>query len=140
MLLEDTIWKPNSHPQEMFLSLPDTVKECLYGGAVGGGKTEVLLNLPRVRTFKDNEGNQRPWIEHPKFQAIYFRESFPELEKSLIKRAREIYEGPNKHGASYNSQKHSLTFPSGAVIWFDFLETDDDAYAHDTNEYNLLIF
>lgn len=127
MSAKDYNWKPNSKPQELFLSLPDDIFECLYGGAVGGGKTEVLLHLPLVRK----------WIEHPKFSAIYFRESFPELEKSLIERASKIYP---KLGATYNGTKHCYTFPSGAKIWFDYLESDSDAEKHDTDEYNLIVF
>lgn len=125
--ISDYNWKPNSKPQELFLSLPDTVFECLYGGAVGGGKTEVLLHLPIVRK----------WIEHPKFQAIYFRESFPELEKSLIERGLKIYP---KLGAKYNNTKHCFSFPSGAKIWFDYMESDSDADKHDTDEYNLIVW
>lgn len=118
-------WKPNSKPQETFLSLPDTIRECLYGGAVGGGKSEVLLHLPLVRGF----------IKHPKFQAIYFRESFPELEKSLISRAQIIYP---KFGGKYNGQDHVFRFESGAKIWFDYMEKDSDAHKHDSDEYNLI--
>lgn len=124
----EAYWKPNSKPQSFFLALPDQIKEALYGGALGGGKTESLLWLPIVRGF----------YKHPKFQAIYFRESFPELEKSLIKRAHEIYP---LFGGEYNGQKHCYTFrPSGARIFFDYLEDDKDADKHDTDEYNLIVF
>lgn len=126
--VDQAYWKPNSKPQSFFLSLPDQIKEALYGGALGGGKTESLLWLPIVRGF----------YKHPKFQAIYFRESFPELEKSLIKRAHEIYP---LFGGEYNGQKHCYTFrPSGAQIFFDYLEDDHDADKHDTDQYNLIVF
>lgn len=129
----DYHWKPNSRPQETFCSLPDSIFECLYGGALGGGKTEVLLHLPLIR--ETAEGKR--WIEYPEFQAIYFRESFPELNKSLIKRAQEFYP---KFGGRYNSQEHVFTFPSGAKIWFDYLDTPEKAHKHDTDEYNLIVW
>lgn len=119
-------WKPNSKPQETFCSLPDTIKEAFYGGAAGGGKSEVLLMLPIVRG----------WYLHPKFRGIIFRRKFPELQKSLIDRAVD-YE---KLGAEYNGTEHTYTFPSGAKMFFGFMQADKDAKSHDTNEYNYVAF
>lgn len=115
-------WRPTKR-QEDFLSLPDSVFEALYGGAAGGGKSELLLYIPIVREF----------YKHPRFKGVLFRETYPQLEASLILRAREIY--PH-FGARYNDQKHTYTFPSGATVRFSYLENDLQARDHDTNEYN----
>ena len=118
------VWKPNKK-QEVFVSLPDTILEALFGGAAGAGKTEVLLSLPIIRGF----------IQHPQFHGIIFRRTFPELEESLILRAPEYYE---PLGGKYNSSKHFWRFESGAVIRFSYLESDQDAESHKTAQYNYI--
>ena len=129
----DKKWRPNKR-QEEFLSLPDDIFEALYGGAAGGGKSEVLLMLPFTRRFYEN----------PKFKGIIFRRTFPELEASLIQRSKTGIgrEGPsyNDFGGTYNGTKHVWTFPSGATIMFSYMETNDDARSHKTAEYNYVAF
>jgi hypothetical protein len=120
------LWKPHAK-QEDFISLPFSVFEALYGGAVGGGKSELLYMLPIVYGFH---------LE-PKFHGVLFRETFPQLEASLIMRAIPIYK---LLGAHYDPQKHVATFPSGAKIRFSYVESLKDAWDHDTNEYQYLGF
>ena len=121
-------WKPNSTPQRVFLGLGDDILEGLYGGAAGGGKTEALIWYPIVRKFH----------EHPNYKGILFRRTFPQLEQSIIPRAREVYE--DIFGAKYNESKHYFRFPSGALEYLSYLNSDDDARKHDTAEYNLIRF
>lgn len=127
------LWKPNKR-QEEFLSLPDDIFEALYGGAAGGGKSDVLLMLPFARRF----------YEHPKFKGIIFRRTFPELEQSLINRSKTGVGkgGPSYYdfGGQYNDQKHVWTFPSGATIRFSYLTSNDDARSHKTAEYHYVGF
>jgi hypothetical protein len=117
----DRVWKP--HPKQVeFIELPFSIFEALYGGAVGGGKSELLYMLPIVYGFH----------RVPGFHGVLFRETFPQLEASLIMRAVPIYK---QIGGSYDSTKHVFTFDAGARIRFSYLENDQNARDHDTNEY-----
>jgi hypothetical protein len=129
-------WRP--HPrQEDFLQVPYEVFEVLYGGALGGGKSEVGLVWPVVnRTVKSNI----PLYQHPGFVGIIFRRTNPQLEKSLIPRARLMYE---PLGAKYNETKKLFTFPNkdgilkaGGKVFLSHMENEKDVLDHDTNEYN----
>ncbi len=124
-----TEWRPTER-QADFLQIPYDVFEVLYGGALGGGKSEVLLVAPIVLRTKSSG---RQLYEHPEFTGIIFRRTFPQLEKSLIPRAKLLY---NPLGASYNETKKLFTFPSGAKIFLGHMERDSDVLQHDTNEYH----
>jgi hypothetical protein len=125
-VIEPRIWKPHQ-VQEEFLKIPFTVFEALYGGAAGGGKSELLLATPIVYNFHEN----------PKFHGIVFRRTFPELEGSLIPRSREFYK---PFGGEYNNAKHVWTFPSGAMMRLSHMKDVEDARSHDTAEYNYIGF
>lgn len=120
-------WAPNSDKQASFLSLPDSIFEGLYGGAVGGGKTETLIYLPLIRGFHN----------YPSYKGISFRRTYKQLERSLILRAKEVYIAA---GATYNANEYCFTWKSGAKHFFSYLETDDHARQHDTDEFNLICY
>lgn len=122
----DRIWKPHKR-QEQFASLPDTIFEALYGGAAGGGKSELLLMLPVVRG----------WYKEPRFKGIIFRRTFPELESEIIVRSRDWY---SLAGGKYNEEKKRWIFPSGALMQFGHVEYESDTRKYDTAEYNYMAF
>ena len=114
-------WRPHAKQVE-FIQLPFSFFEALYGGAVGGGKSELLYMLPLIYGFH----------QHAKFHGVLFRETFPQLEALLILRAVPIYK---QIGGVYDAAKHVFTFDAGGIIRFSYLENDQDARDHDTNEY-----
>lgn len=119
-------WNP--HPkQEEFISLPFTVFEGLYGGAAGGGKSELLVLLPLLYGF----------YNHKDYKGIILRRTFPELESEIIVRSQRYYK---QFGATYNEQKRRWTFPSGAIQFFGHAEHENDIRKYDSSEYNYIAF
>jgi len=129
-------WRPTPR-QESYLQLPYEIFEALYGGALGGGKSEVGLIAPIVlQTVK----SRIPLYQHPEFKALIFRRTFPQLKKSLIPRAKLMYEAV---GAIYNETDKVFQFPdrhgilkAGGKVWLAYMELDKDAFNYDTDEYN----
>lgn len=67
------------------------------------------------------------YVHVPKYTAVLFRRTFPELSqpRGLITRAHEIC--PLFKG-TYNKQDHVWTFPSGSVLQFSHLEHEEDVH------------
>jgi hypothetical protein len=102
-------WIPQSKPQWLaFLSRAD---ETFYGGAAGGGKSDLLLGLA-------GEAHRK---------AIIFRRVFPNL-RELIERSRQIYNAEDKaHGKdSYNESLHIWRLLNGNMIEFGAIQFEKD--------------
>jgi len=125
-------WRPEPK-QELFLSIPVSIKEAFYGGGAGSGKSDVLLLYGIVHR----------WHEHPKFKQVFMRRTYPELRNEIIPRSRELY---RKFGATLNKTEMCWTFPredqygaagatranEGAMIFLGHCENEDDVHQYDT--------
>lgn len=105
-----SIWKPLP---KQFLALSCPADVILFGGAVGGGKTEYLL---------------ASWVSHSsaygKYAAgIIARRTRDELAE-IQKRARHYF--PQLGARWVQKEKHWL-FPNGATLLATYLKTDSDA-------------
>lgn len=87
--IENARWKPQPGPQEdAFYSLAD---ELFYGGAAGGGKSDLLIGL----ALSDLS---------PHKKTIIFRRSFPEL-KDIVNRATEVLASTSARFKSGNAMR-----------------------------------
>lgn len=115
------IWEPTDR-QVLFLESDDY--EVLYGGAVGGGKSDALL--------MDGLGLAYGAHLNPNHSAIIFRRSYPELME-LIDRAREIFGQMDRifgGKVHWNPTDHRFTFPKGGHFRFGYLANDQDRFKY----------
>lgn len=106
--------RPNSRPQTIFLSTPADI--AIYGGAAGGGKTWALL-LDPLRHINNSD-----------FGATVFRRTYRQVmhKGGMWEESRKLY--PHL-GARPAWMK--WTFPSGAIINFAYMKTENDKFQYD---------
>jgi predicted phage terminase large subunit-like protein len=120
-------WIPHTPTakQQSFLDCP--AKECFYGGAAGGGKTDALLMAALA------------YVDVPGYAALLFRRTFADLSLpgALMDRARDWLSAST---ARWNAHDHVWTFPSGATLTFGYLETERDKYRYQSSEVQFVGF
>lgn len=108
-----TIWQPNPDhedgtPNPQRLAYESEADILGYGGAAGGGKTDLVLGL--AATKHQN--------------SVIFRRVFPNL-RGIIERSREIFNRP--HGDySYNESLHRWKLADGRQIEFEACQYEKD--------------
>jgi hypothetical protein len=122
-MIPPQFWSVKSAPQLQALQSPAQI--LLFGGAAGSLKSETML----VDAVAEHERRG--------LRAILLRRSYPELEKSLIRRSRELY--PHC-GGTYNEQKRRWTFPAGGTVEFGYCESEKDIYRYQGAEYTFIGF
>lgn len=103
------IWTPQAGPQAAaYASDADIIG---YGGAAGGGKTDLLLGFAGSKHRR----------------AIIFRRVFPLLE-GIESRAREIYNavGVDRQKDRYNETLHRWELTGGATVRFAAMQHEHD--------------
>ena len=129
MLKDDSgnlVWRPTLK-QEKFLSIPLSVKEAFYAGAVMSGKSDVLLMYPIVHG----------WHLHPQFKGVFLRRTMPELRNEIIPRAMDYF---RHFGGKYNKTDGLFTFPSGALYFMAHCENEKDVHNFDSMQPNYAAF
>jgi hypothetical protein len=100
-LTRDLVWQPHPANRPQVQAYLSDAFETLYGGAAGGGKSDLLLGLARTMHRR----------------SLLLRRTFPDLERSLISRSLEFY-GDTK---AYNASKHIWNI-EGRRIEFGHME------------------
>lgn len=85
-LLAELVWLPHPDNEPQIQAYFSPAFETLYGGAAGGGKSDLLLGLARTQHNR----------------SLLLRREFPDLERSLISRSLEFFGDPTL----YNATKH----------------------------------
>jgi hypothetical protein len=112
-------WEAQPGPQTAFVQ--SGVFEVIYGGARGGGKTDAALGDFAIHATKYG-GAAR---------GLLVRRTRTALEPT-IERARQIY---HPEDAVWVESRSCFTWPSGAVLYFRFLDRDADADLYQGHSY-----
>lgn len=113
----DCVWAPLPGPQfEAYYSQAD---ELFYGGAAGGGKTDLLLGLALTAHRR----------------SIIFRREYPQL-RAIIERGNEIV-GPR---GTFNGQDHLWRLRRGGSIELGAVQYDGDVDKYQGRPHDLVAF
>jgi hypothetical protein len=128
------IWTPTPR-QRIALTCP--ADEVMYGGAKGGGKSDMLLNAP----------NEQIHLAHAKWKAtgrrqrgraILFRRNLRNLD-DLIQRSKELFPEIDP-GAEWFKVEKRWVFSSGYRFDFAHLDGPEDHEAYQGQEITALLF
>ncbi len=119
-----TLEVPMTRRQKAFMDADAT--EVLFGGAAGGGKSYGQLI-----------DSMRFAMQYPKSKQLILRRTFPELEKSLIRGALELFP---REAYRYNQSSHTATWANGSLIDFGYCNYEKDVYNYQSAEYDVLRF
>jgi len=104
-------WAPQYGPQMVAYFARKVIFELFFGGAVYGGKTDLLLG-----DFLQDIDQGSAW------RGILFRKSFPELE-AVIERSQELFP---QTGGKWTEGKKTWTWPNGALLRMRSLDAEAD--------------
>lgn len=119
-LLDVPCWAPQPGPQTEAICA-DWCPELFFGGARGGGKSDLLLGdfLQGVAEYG------AAW------RGVMFRRTYPELQE-IILRSHEIF-GPT--GATWRESDKDWRWPNGAYLRMRYLEREADAARYQGHQY-----
>lgn len=120
-------WDPT--PKQRAFLLMNNVKEILYGGAAGGGKSVVQLMAALQ------------FVDIPGYNALLIRKTYADLIQpdALMDMAKKwLMPFVEKNEVHWNDKEKKFTFPSTAVLKFGYLESDNDKYQYQGAQYQYI--
>jgi predicted phage terminase large subunit-like protein len=114
--------------QTAFLIMND-VREILYGGAAGGGKSVAQLM------------GALQYADIPGYNAILFRKTYADLAKpgALLDMAKQwLMPFVERKEVKWSEKEKRFTFQSGATLTFGYLESENDMYNYQGAEYQYI--
>ena len=116
-------------PKQTAFLLMNSLKEILYGGAAGGGKS--IAQLMGALQF----------VDIPGYNAILFRKTFADLSKpgALMDISKDwLMPFVERKEVKWSDKEKRFTFPSSATLTFGYLETVNDMYNYQGAEYQYI--
>lgn len=112
--------------QTVFL-LCNHIREILYGGAAGGGKSAGLLMAALQ------------YVDTPGYHALLLRRTYADLSlpEAIMNRSQEWLGGSDAH---WNGNEKTWTFPSGATLTFGYLQHENDKYRYQSSAFAYIGF
>jgi predicted phage terminase large subunit-like protein len=111
--------------QRLYLCLRE--EEAFYGGAAGGGKSQVLLD------------GALQYVDQPGYAALILRRTVTDLKLpgALLDRAHQHLGGTD---ARWVHSLNGFLFPSGAKLVFGYLENENDKHRYASSEFQYVAF
>ncbi len=122
-MTNNIIWRPQAR-QTAFMARPEY--EALYGGAAGGGKSDAIV----IEALRQ--------VHLPHYKALILRKTYPQMAE-LVEKSM-LYYPKVARGATYNDNKHTWTFKSGAKIIFGGLQHKKDRIKYQGHAYDFIAF
>lgn len=115
------------HPPQAAFLLLNHVREVMFGGAAGGGKSDAMLMAALQ------------YVDIPGYSALLLRRTTSDhkLPGSIMDRAQAWLAGTD---AKWRERDRMFVFPSGAKIVFGFLEHENDKYRYASAEFQFIGF
>jgi predicted phage terminase large subunit-like protein len=117
-------------PKQVAFLMHSDVLEVLYGGAANSGKTFALLAVAAQ------------FVQVPGYEAIIFRNTEGDLKqaKGLIATSHEWWASRKDMQKAWNGNDLVWTFPSGAKVRFDYMNSEEHAARHRGSSYQTIIW
>lgn len=119
----------NPTPKQRAFLLTNDIKEVLYGGAAGGGKS--VAQLMAALQF----------VDVPGYAAILFRKTYADLSLpgALIDMSKQwLMPFVTSGEVKWSEKEKKYDFPSGATLSFGYLESDNDCYRYQGAEFQYI--
>ena len=99
-----------------------TAFEALFGGAAGGGKSSALLMCALQ------------YVHLPGYSSLILRRTYQDLALAgaIMSRSHEWLQGTD---AKWDSVNKKWIFPSGSILQFGYLESDQDRFRYQSAEF-----